>query len=748
MLTNAELLTIDRRSFPGTALGSPPTRTVIIGDRIASRKIIFLLTSMIHDSFGDIYDEQCNEFKFLTSLTEPTDQDTDEDRKSILSLKLRQPSISSFPATEGTVSNIHTTLENNSSNSLEPCISPLADNSGWKCQIPTQNMVAETRSVCTMSHVFVPCTESSAISSALTMAINQPTYPLTHSNTYDASISSSFANKNQKNELDFFQSLTKKNKFMLDTIRLSLGLNSTKKQRGSSRRKLSTATCHEDIVFHGSEENSKGDDFLSQNISIPASSVQSGQLLMRTAGSLHGYSPLSSSGPSLSSSSNSISYISKPSTRTATTLPQFPLLKQCLESGVFDACKQNRKHSCGYSSSSTSSLTPSAIKSKIGAAASIACSNDDTKQNKDKFASSSLKKQIESCTSNTKSSIPSVAHNVPNDFSRVFASGDSTSAASFFSTFNHSANTSSSENANGSSTNSSSRSESSCFSNESSLTYESVEIPEKSAACIDVSPLALSDMGTFGPMLLEPIVLPPIVGHVNEFHPDFAVQACSSCPDLDEKITQAMLQDSLSFPSEDQSDSVENTTSEAFSSDTSKSKLSNDGFSKAVPSYLQTPNPAMFSSVSLNNHPSTEESGVYEDAKEIVSKTLVIDLYRSEIVEHILVRDTNTHQTMYCNKLFAKDAPATPAVAQSMASVESQISCLISHVLKNSSTLNAVPLSGAKQNGRDGKTDRSKFSNDETQKPNSTKNYLSSSNDQFEEILKQCYDLRFNLLNF
>ncbi|CAN6610460.1 hypothetical protein TRVA0_004S02674 [Trichomonascus vanleenenianus] len=48
--------------------------------------------------------------------------------------------------------------------------------------------------------------------------------------------------------------------------------------------------------------------------------------------------------------------------------------------------------------------------------------------------------------------------------------------------------------------------------------------------------------------IFEPIVLPPIAGHIPDFHPDFAVQAVPLNRDIEEKIARAMLKDAEGVP--------------------------------------------------------------------------------------------------------------------------------------------------------------------------------------------------------
>jgi hypothetical protein len=64
------------------------------------------------------------------------------------------------------------------------------------------------------------------------------------------------------------------------------------------------------------------------------------------------------------------------------------------------------------------------------------------------------------------------------------------------------------------------------------------------AQILDVEPLHSS-------MLADdamPLVLPPVAGHIPEFHPDFGVQACPPSSDLEDRLTRAMLRDADIVP--------------------------------------------------------------------------------------------------------------------------------------------------------------------------------------------------------
>lgn len=280
-------------------------------------------------------------------------------------------------------------------------------------------------------------------------------------------------------------------------------------------------------------------------------------------------------------------------------------------------------------------------------------------------------------------------------------------------------------------------------------------------------------MNKFGSRFFEPIVLPPIVGHIQEFHPDFAVQACSPSEDLDNKITQAMLQDSLAFKfnEEDYTSTIASSTNLDSQNMQNFKIYTNDSSIAAslyVPPFKSTELSNVTSDVSCFEIPDTTES--YDNAKEIISKTLVIDLQNREIVEHILIRDTDTQHVIYRNKLFSENKPITPAVSEGMTVVESQLSSLINNTLKNSKASDLIlQFESHLQDGDNKEESNNKFVNNdgvdeasqignsrtsmtcwsqkETQRI-STEPTEFSKNSQFQDILKNCYESRFNLLKF
>lgn len=729
---------------------------------------------MIHDSFADVYDEQCQDLKILIANTDATNEDDNGDERSVDNFKLRQNSITesiAFSLDEESITDSANGPASTPRKLSEPNISPLADDSGWKCSVSTQNMVAETSSVCTMSHVFVPFNENSSILSTLSMAIKEQPSQLARYNTYDSSHSASLSNRNGNGSY-LFSSLTK-NRFALNKIRNSLSSASVKRQNKGNNRRLSAVKCHEDIVFHTLEEYSAENSFLPKPpsitsgenfVCIPSSSTKGSNIPSMGLGAEN--SPISSLNHSLSSSYSSVSLISKANTRTATTLPQLPILKTYLDSGILETGKTiNRKGPCVYPTSPIASKPQATLKSKSSTKPNSALpfSAVYSPKQDDLAAASTATLSTEPNTninsgSNSKQSSATVP-NEPSDFAKIFSSGDTTSTASFFSTLLQSPKPLSEQHVSESSPNSSSDSERSLFSQETSVTYESVEIPEKSACCIDVSPLELSDITKFGSIFLEPIVLPPIVGHIEEFHPDFAVQACSPSNDIDNKITQAMIQDSWSFKYDDEEKCTDNIdasddNSIPLTSPSLDSKLRSDQeFRLDTPSsYFQSFKSPMASfgthTASTNYVEASNESGDYGDAKEIVSKTLVIDLNNMKIVEHTLVRESTTTQIMYRNNLFCKGKPVTPAVGEGMASVESQLSKLIAHTFNSLQSSNAGSLFDNNIFGSNYNHDVSTKETRETQKGlGSFGKNESFSNDKYDDILKRCYDLRFDLLN-
>lgn len=735
-----------------------------------------MLTSLIHDTFRDVYNEQCQDFKVLSSFDIGNSlEDEESDVKSGSYFKPRQSSVAGptipFSISENGDTYNNRALPNDQMNQDEPIIIPLADDSGWKCGVSTQNITAETSSVCTMSHVFVPFTETSSITSALSMAIGEsPSSSLANSRIYYNSIPDSPNTFGSSSSMNIFGSLTKNGPFSINAIRNSLASSSIKKHNIGAQRRLSATRCHEDVMFHTSDMFSSDNDFLSNNLSLSLGTdsayISDNATGYKGASTSYGtnHSPIASSEHSLSSSYSNPNSFTNFNARTATTLPLLPQLKHCLDSGVFDTGKKKRNGSFLTPSSLTDLEAPSvSSKSKFMSNTSWNTYPNATNFNETTLSTDTLssKHKAEPLMSNTETSKLNTL-NEASDFAQIFTCRDTTSAASFFSMFGHLEKQNSNQQTNEFSPNSSTASDSSCLSYDSSITYEYVAIPEKSALCIDVSPLELSDMSKFGSVFLEPIVLPPIVGHINEFHPDFAVQACLSSENLGVKITQAMHQDSLAFTSDE--DEIASTITPSSNSPhtdvSSNTKAGTNSLSNTTSPYIQSSKPLSTFHSPIHNTADTsvdDDTGEYENVKEIVSKTLVIDLHSLEIVEHILVRDDGTNQNMYCNQLFAKGKPVSPAIEESIASVESQLSSLISHILKKTKSPELGPLPEASKevirndeehDGVNNKhNDGISRNQGETDNLFLNKRYFSSNN-QLEKTLKRCYDSRFNLLKF
>lgn len=129
---NVELLSIDRRSVRSTALGSLPTRTVIVGDRISTRRLIFILSMLIHDSYSQIFKSYNGSLDF------------DYHDKTLSHTPVRSASTSSL---------------NTSANF------PVQGGVGWEIPKSGEGQVAESPSICTMSHVVRPSFYSSSSNS-------------------------------------------------------------------------------------------------------------------------------------------------------------------------------------------------------------------------------------------------------------------------------------------------------------------------------------------------------------------------------------------------------------------------------------------------------------------------------------------------------------------------------------------------------------------------------------------------------
>lgn len=659
ILSNSELLTVDRRSFEATALGSPPTRTVIVGDRISSRKIVFLLSSLINDSYNELYDEQLKE---LTTLFRQ--QDENYDGKSELPLK---PSSYTSNAS-------HNHLAETSRRGSLHSIQPLASGTGWEIPKPVQISVAESPSYCTMSHVIRPSFSPSALSSSVSsnLGYHLPGLGESSSNTPRSRDSFSFSTLRKS-----ISSATSLNSSLFSNIWPS-------KSRSSNSSRTSAGAYYDDIMFHGAEEthmafqdNMLSGKYASSTSSSLSSSVGAGASgLTASSSAANTLSPnalsLSGTTSSFGLSSSLMNQSNKVTDRTATTL--LPLRDFTF-----------RRSGSTSSASSTVSSTNSSINgSRVSSSGSSTNGNGSVKSSSTPNNHGSMDTQAQDLSSSLSS----------NSLSFLSLLMDSLATPDTRSSSNHKTSSKACADPFGAS----------C----TSLEYRYVDIPEKSSTCIDISPIEYADMSGMFPPLLEPIVLPPVVGHVPEFHPDFALQACIPSPDLDEKITQAMLQDSYADmthepvardsiiygpkPSQLTPESLETsvkphdfeaspnlTVTMAVTEPPSFQHLSSASSLSSLPSSLTSSSSSPLSALQTSESYGSDDEDTDDDSgHEIVSKTLVINLHSMEITEHMLVRDTPADQIIYRNTLFSKGKPSTPAVAESLNSVETRLGMLIS----------------------------------------------------------------------
>lgn len=133
---NHELLTIDRRSANSTALGRIPKRTVVVGDRIATRRMIFILTMLIRDSYTQLG-------KFLTPPPNDDQPDYFDDT-------IRSPERS---------------LSGTSLSNATTAAFLVQGGVGWEIPKSESASVAECPSICTVSHVIRPSFSSGSLKS-------------------------------------------------------------------------------------------------------------------------------------------------------------------------------------------------------------------------------------------------------------------------------------------------------------------------------------------------------------------------------------------------------------------------------------------------------------------------------------------------------------------------------------------------------------------------------------------------------
>lgn len=131
---NHELLTIDRRSANSTALGRIPKRTVVVGDRIVTRRMIFILAMLIRDSYTQLG-------KYFAP---------NEDQPDFFDGTIRGPERSSSG----------TSLSNSTTAAFL-----VQGGVGWEIPKSESASVAECPSICTVSHVIRPSFSSGSLKS-------------------------------------------------------------------------------------------------------------------------------------------------------------------------------------------------------------------------------------------------------------------------------------------------------------------------------------------------------------------------------------------------------------------------------------------------------------------------------------------------------------------------------------------------------------------------------------------------------
>lgn len=139
---NPQLVTLNIRS--AAALGNIRTRTVVVGDRIITRRLIFILSELIHDSYSDsLKDYGAPRQIKLQPAAQYDDDSTDDD--SEISLALRSTSINSL---------------------CSASVLPVQGSEGWEVSNSHEAPVAESPSICTMSHVIRPSFTARSLSSS------------------------------------------------------------------------------------------------------------------------------------------------------------------------------------------------------------------------------------------------------------------------------------------------------------------------------------------------------------------------------------------------------------------------------------------------------------------------------------------------------------------------------------------------------------------------------------------------------
>ncbi|KAA8910836.1 hypothetical protein TRICI_004024 [Trichomonascus ciferrii] len=164
----------------------------------------------------------------------------------------------------------------------------------------------------------------------------------------------------------------------------------------------------------------------------------------------------------------------------------------------------------------------------------------------------------------------------------------------------------------------------------------------------DVDVLEVDPLDTSDPALAQPIILPPIAGHIPDFHPDFGIQAVPLNRDLEEKIARAMVRDADVIP-------IPKWASQAKSE--------------------QRPNDTE-SSVNNIDEPTPSDEPV------TLSRSLIVNLKKREIYEWALTRQCSSNgcrQELVRRKLYSGRRPQGE-----YASLAPQVSTILREIIDNS----------------------------------------------------------------
>lgn len=157
---------------------------------------------------------------------------------------------------------------------------------------------------------------------------------------------------------------------------------------------------------------------------------------------------------------------------------------------------------------------------------------------------------------------------------------------------------------------------------------------------LEVDPLDRSD-----PALAQPIILPPVAGHIPDFHPDFGIQAVPLNRDLEEKIARAMVRDADVIP-------VPKWASQAIS---------------------EQPNDV---------HSPVNEDTIPTDDPVTLSRSLIVNLKKREIYEWALTRQCSSNgcrQELVRRKLYSGRRPQGE-----YSSLAPQVSAILREIVDNS----------------------------------------------------------------